>query len=49
MPSDLMRALMRLHTDLATDRPEDLTTARLWALRGRVAELSDLVTEAYLR
>ena len=49
MPSDLMRALMRLHTDLATDRPEDLTTARLWELRSRVADLSDLVTEAYLR
>lgn len=49
IPSDLLRALMRLHTDLATDRPEDLTTARLWELRGRVAELSDLVTGAYLR
>jgi uncharacterized circularly permuted ATP-grasp superfamily protein/uncharacterized alpha-E superfamily protein len=49
MPSDLTRAMLRLHTDLATTRPEDLTTQAIWALRGRIAGLSDLLTGAYLR
>ena len=48
-PSDLMRAMLRLHTDLETARPEDLTTQAIWALRGRIAGLSDLLTAAYLR
>ena len=49
MPSDLTRAMMRLHTDLATTLPEDLTTQAIWALRGRIAGVSDLLTGAYLR
>ena len=47
--SDLGRALLRLHTDLVTERPEDLTTEALWSLRSRIAALSDHLTEAYLR
>jgi hypothetical protein len=41
--------MLRLHTDLVTDRPEDLTTEALWELRGRIAGLSDHLTEAFLR
>lgn len=47
--SDLSRAMLRLHTDLVTERPEDLTTERLWDLRDRIGALSDLLTEGYLR
>ncbi|MBP6737170.1 MAG: alpha-E domain-containing protein, partial [Rhodobacteraceae bacterium] len=47
--SELGRAMLRLHTDLVTERPEDLTTEALWALRGRIAALSDHLTEAFLR
>ena len=47
--SPLARAMLRCQTDLATQAPETLTTAALWAFRGRVAALSSLVTEAYLR
>ena len=47
--SELGRAMLRLHTDLVTDRPEDLTTEALWELRGRIAGLSDHLTEAFLR
>ena len=47
--SPLARAMLRCQTDLATQAPETLTTAALWAFRGRVANLSNLVTEAYLR
>jgi uncharacterized alpha-E superfamily protein len=47
--SDLSRAMLRCHTDLATRRPEDLDTQALWALRGDIAGLSSLLTEAYMR
>lgn len=47
--SELGRAMLRLHTDLVTERPEDLTTEALWALRRRIAALSDHLTEAFLR
>ncbi|OYU48053.1 MAG: hypothetical protein CFE31_13730 [Rhizobiales bacterium PAR1] len=47
--SDLSRAMLRCHTDLATRRPEDLDTKALWALRGDIAGLSSLLTEAYMR
>lgn len=45
--SPLARAVLRLHADLATQDPGNLSTKRLWALRGRVAGLSDLLTRAY--
>ncbi len=47
--SPLARAMLRCQTDLATAEPDTLTTAALWAFRGQVANLSNLVTEAYLR
>lgn len=47
--SNLARAMLRLHTDLVTERPEDLTTEALWELRGRIAALSDHLTETFLR
>ena len=45
--SPLARAALRLHADLATQEPGTLTTRRLWAIRRRVAHLSDLLTRAY--
>lgn len=46
--SPLARAVLRLHADLATQQdPQVLTTRRLWALRGRVGHVSDLLTKAY--
>lgn len=45
--SPLARAALRLHADLATQPPEALTTARLWALRRRIGHVSDLLTRAY--
>jgi uncharacterized circularly permuted ATP-grasp superfamily protein/uncharacterized alpha-E superfamily protein len=47
--SPLGRAMLRLHVDVATETPESLTTEALRELRGKLAHLSDLVTEAYLR
>lgn len=47
--SPLARAMLRAQTDLATQEPDTLTTAALWTFRGQVADLSQLVTEAYLR
>jgi uncharacterized circularly permuted ATP-grasp superfamily protein/uncharacterized alpha-E superfamily protein len=47
--SDLSREVLRCHTKLATERPETLDTAALWALARQIADLSDLLTEAYLR
>ena len=47
--SDLGRAMLRCQTEVATETPETLTTEVLQDLRGRIAELSDLVTGAYLR
>jgi uncharacterized circularly permuted ATP-grasp superfamily protein/uncharacterized alpha-E superfamily protein len=45
--SPVARAVLRLHADLATTRPEALTARRLWALRGRTGHVSDLLTRAY--
>lgn len=45
--SPLARAVLKLHADLATQDPENLSSRRLWALRGRVARVSDLLTQAY--
>ena len=45
--SPLARDALRLHTDLATAEPETLTTEALWALRGRIASLSDVLTTTY--
>lgn len=47
--SALERALVQTHTDLATDLADTLDSARLIALQGRIGEISDLLTQAYLR
>jgi uncharacterized circularly permuted ATP-grasp superfamily protein/uncharacterized alpha-E superfamily protein len=47
--SPLARAVLRLHADLATAEPDDLTTQALTDLRRRIGALSDLVTEAYFQ
>ena len=47
--SELGRAMLRLQTDVATHTPETLTTLALNDLRIAIADLSDLLTEAYLR
>jgi len=47
--SNLSRAVLRAHTNLATDRPETLDTAALRDLRSKIWGLSDLLTETYLR
>lgn len=47
--SDLGRAMLRCQAEVATETPETLTTEALETLRSRIAQLSDLVTGAYLR
>lgn len=47
--SELGRAMLRLQTDVATHTPETLTTLALNDLRIAIGDLSDLLTEAYLR
>lgn len=45
--SPLARQVLRLHADLATADPDTLTTQDLWALRGRITSLSDVLTTTY--
>ncbi|MFN3845179.1 MAG: circularly permuted type 2 ATP-grasp protein [Paracoccaceae bacterium] len=47
--SDLGRAMLRCQVEVATATPETMTTPALETLRERLADLSDLLTEAYLR
>jgi uncharacterized alpha-E superfamily protein len=42
------RALLSLRTELAVATPEEVDTARLWAIRGELAEISEALTELYL-
>lgn len=49
MLSPLGRAMRRLQTDVATALPETLDSSTILDMRGGLARLSDLVTEAYLR
>jgi uncharacterized alpha-E superfamily protein len=49
MLSPLGRAMRRLQTDVATSLPETLDSAVILDMRGELARLSDLLTEAYLR
>jgi uncharacterized alpha-E superfamily protein len=46
--SQLSREVMRTHTEIATQLADDLDTAALLALRGRLFVLSDLLSETYL-
>ncbi len=45
--SPLARAALRLHADLATRDPAEMTSRRLWGLRGRIGQLSEELTRAY--
>jgi uncharacterized circularly permuted ATP-grasp superfamily protein/uncharacterized alpha-E superfamily protein len=47
-PSALSRAVLRAHTQLATEQPETLATRDLWALYGQIAGISDLLADSYL-
>ncbi len=46
---DLLRLVLRTRTNLATERAEQLDTEALWALRGAIWEISDLITDSWLR
>jgi uncharacterized circularly permuted ATP-grasp superfamily protein/uncharacterized alpha-E superfamily protein len=45
--SPLARAVLRLHADLATRDPSEMTSRRLWGLRGRIGQVSDQLTRDY--
>ena len=45
--SPLSSAALLVQAELATATPESLPTEALWALRGRIAKLSDLLTGEY--
>lgn len=47
--SELSRAMLELHTDLAVATPETLTPERLRALSGEISALSDDLASAYIR
>jgi len=47
--SPLAREMLRCHAALATEAAETLTTAALLEFRGRIAKLSEHLTEEYLR
>lgn len=47
--SPLGRAVLQVQAELTTSDPEAMTTQALLSLRGRLAKISDLMTEAYLR
>ncbi len=45
--SPLAREVLRLHADIATTEPAQLTTEALWGMRARIGSLSDLMNTAY--
>ncbi|MDP5307839.1 circularly permuted type 2 ATP-grasp protein [Paracoccus spongiarum] len=45
--SPLAREVLRLHAELATADPAQMTTEQLWSVQMRIGELSDLLTTAY--
>lgn len=47
--SGLTRAVLRLHTDIAVQRPEDLQSDEFVAYGHRLMRISELLTETYLR
>lgn len=47
--SDLERAALRLETEVATARPEELDSGALDAIAGRIGDLSVLLTDRWLR
>ena len=48
-PGRILRKLLPLTTSLEVAAPDEVTTATLGALRGHLAEISDLVSQTYLR
>jgi uncharacterized alpha-E superfamily protein len=48
-PSALSRAVLRAHTQLATEQPETMTADVLWGLFGQIAGMSELLADTYLR
>jgi uncharacterized circularly permuted ATP-grasp superfamily protein/uncharacterized alpha-E superfamily protein len=47
--SGLSRSVLRVHAALAVEEPRTLDTEAFWNLRSELGNLSDLLTEAYLR
>lgn len=47
--SPLARAIMKVHAAIATALPDEMTPARLLAIRDAIQGLSDRLSEAYLR
>ena len=47
--SRLSREVLRIHTDIATQLPEDLDAEALLTFRGRLFELSGLLSDTYLK
>ncbi len=47
--TELSRAILKLHADVAVAAPESLDTARLSEVRAELWQVSDLLTQAYLR
>lgn len=47
--SELDRAVIRLHSFVATATPEELDTAALRRVQGEIADLSGRITQSYLR
>ncbi|WP_145108423.1 circularly permuted type 2 ATP-grasp protein [Cereibacter sediminicola] len=45
---DFLRLVLRTRTNLATERAEQLDTRALWALRGAIWDISDLITDTWL-
>ncbi len=47
--ADYYRAVIRVQTEVELQRPDTLDTETLWAIRGRLAEVSDHLTERFFR
>jgi uncharacterized circularly permuted ATP-grasp superfamily protein/uncharacterized alpha-E superfamily protein len=47
--SDLSRAILQVHADLAVRTPETLDTATLFKIGNEIAQLSDVVSSEYLK
>ncbi|MCA0042249.1 circularly permuted type 2 ATP-grasp protein [Celeribacter sp. ASW11-22] len=48
-PSDVMKAILPLETELACATPEELTSERILSIRSDLGRISDLLTTVYLR
>ena len=47
--SDLARAVLQLHTDIAVQRPEELAPEAFLSYAQRLMRLSDVITNTYMR